>query len=53
MADGSPVVGNTRTKQFRNNSANTDDIKSEYPEEYSTVDKVRSEKPSASKSCFV
>ena len=29
------------------------DIKSKYPEEYSTVDKVGSEKPLASKSCFV
>ena len=27
-------------------------IKSEYPEEYSIVDKVGSEKPLASKSCF-
>ena len=29
------------------------DIKSKYPEEYSTVDKVGSEKTLASKSCFV
>ena len=29
------------------------DIKSKYPEEYSTVDKVGGEKPLASKSCFV
>ena len=29
------------------------DIKSKCPEEYSTVDKVGSEKPLASKSCFV
>ena len=29
------------------------DIKSKCPEEYSTVDIVRSEKPLASKSCFV
>ena len=29
------------------------DIKSNFSEEYSTVDKVGSEKPSASKSCFV
>ena len=28
-------------------------MKSKYPEEYSTVDKLGSEKPLASKSCFV
>ena len=28
-------------------------IKSKYPEEYSTVNKVESEKPLASKSCFM
>ena len=29
------------------------DIKSKWPEEYSTVDEVGSKKPLASKSCFV
>ena len=52
-ADESPVVANTRRlNQFRNKIVEYD-IKSKYPEEYSTVDKVGSEKPLASKSCFV
>ena len=41
----------TRTKSIQKQFEN--DIKSRYPQEYSTVTKVRTEKPLASKSCFV
>ena len=39
--------------QSRNKSSNIYDIKSKYPEEYSTVDKVGREKLVGRKSCFV
>ena len=47
-----PVVANTRTKSIREHFVEYN-IKSKYPEEYSTVDKIGSEKPLASKYCFV
>ena len=51
-ADVFPVVPNTPTKSIQKQIVEYD-IKSKYPEEYSMVDKVGSEKPFVSKSCFV
>ena len=47
-----PVVANTRTKSIQKQIVEYN-IKGKYPEEYSTVYKVGSEKPLASKYCFV
>ena len=46
------VVANMRIKSIQKQIVEYN-IKSKYPEEYSTVDKVGSEKPLASKYCFV
>ena len=50
--DVPPGIANMHTKSIQKQIFEYD-IKSKYPKEYSTTDKVGSEKPLMGKSCFV